>query len=114
MPWQWLYVIAGGVCTLLILGALFVKYPTYNTQPSSSTDKVSLWNSLALVKNPYAMGFSIGAFLYVAAESAIYVWMPTYLVCDATSMKEEKVCIEIFTYYRTSPLCENVLPVAAH
>ena len=52
VPWQWLYVIAGGVCTLLILGALFVKYPTYNTQPSSSTDKVSLWNSLALVKNP--------------------------------------------------------------
>ena len=92
VPWQWLYVIAGGVCTLLILGALFVKYPTYNTQPSSSTDKVSLWNSLALVKNPYAMGFSIGAFLYVAAESAIYVWMPTYLVCDATSMKATYQC----------------------
>ena len=29
--------------------------------------------------NPYALAFSLGAFLYVAAEAAIYVWMPTLL-----------------------------------
>ena len=38
------------------------------------------------------MGFSIGAFLYVAAESAIYVWMPSYLVCDAMSVSESFAC----------------------
>jgi fucose permease len=32
-----------------------------------------------MMKNPYALGFSLGIFLYVAAECAIYVWMPTLL-----------------------------------
>ena len=31
------------------------------------------------LRNPYALAFSLGAFLYVAAEAAIYVWMPTLL-----------------------------------
>jgi fucose permease len=31
------------------------------------------------VKNRFVLGFSLGAFLYVAVESAIYVWMPTLL-----------------------------------
>jgi fucose permease len=29
------------------------------------------------MKNPFVLLFSAGAFLYVAVESAIYVWMPT-------------------------------------
>lgn len=32
-----------------------------------------------MIRNPYAIGFSIGAFLYVAVECAIYVWMPTLI-----------------------------------
>jgi fucose permease len=32
-----------------------------------------------MMRNPYALSFSIGCFLYVAAEAAIYVWMPTLL-----------------------------------
>jgi FHS family L-fucose permease-like MFS transporter len=92
VAWQWLYVIAGGVCTFLIIGALLVKYPAYKRNHDSSVQKVSLWRSLALVKNPYALGFSIGAFLYVAAESAIYVWMPSYLVCDATTIRATYDC----------------------
>jgi fucose permease len=32
---------------------------------------------MGMMKNPYALGFSLGIFLYVAAECAIYVWMPT-------------------------------------
>lgn len=91
VPWQWLYVIAGGVCTLLILGAVLVKYPKY-TAHADTVEKVSFKQSLKLMKNPYAMGFSIGAFLYVAAESAIYVWMPSYLVCDATSVQATYDC----------------------
>ena len=92
VAWQWLYVIAGGVCTVLIVGALLVKYPSYMRGNSEQVKKVSVTQSLALLKNPYALGFSIGAFLYVAAESAIYVWMPSYLVCDATSLKATYDC----------------------
>ena len=92
VAWQWLYVIAGGVCTFLIIGALLVKYPTYKRNDDSNGEKVSFWRSLGLVKNPYALGFSLGAFLYVAAESAIYVWMPSYLVCDATSLRATYDC----------------------
>ena len=92
IAWQWLYVIAGGVCTLLIVVALLVRYPSYVRTHRSEAEQVSVKQSLALVKNPYAFGFSIGAFLYVAAESAIYVWMPSYLVCDAMSVKATYEC----------------------
>lgn len=92
VPWQYLYIIAGGICTLLIVVAVWVKYPTYQPTAHSDGDKVTVKQSLALVKNPYALGFSVGAFLYVAAESAIYVWMPSYLVCDATSLKATYAC----------------------
>ncbi|NVK54095.1 MAG: MFS transporter [Alteromonadaceae bacterium] len=92
VAWQWLYVIAGGVCTLLITIALFVQYPTYKKSHASEVEKVSIVQSFVLLKNPYALGFSVGAFLYVAAESAIYVWMPSYLVCDATSVKATYDC----------------------
>ena len=33
-----------------------------------------------MLRNRYVLGFSLAAFLYVATESAIYVWMPTYLL----------------------------------
>ena len=39
-----------------------------------------LRHSIAAMHNPYALAFSMGCFLYVAAEAAIYVWMPTLLV----------------------------------
>lgn len=92
VAWQWLYVIAGGVCTLLIVVALSVRYPSYVRGHQHDVDKVSLVKSLSLIKNPYALGFSVGAFLYVAAESAIYVWMPSYLVCDATTLRATYDC----------------------
>ena len=81
VDWQWLYVLAGGLCTLLIVIASQVKYPQHQVSQSNNK-KASLSSSLKLLSNPYAMGFSVGAFLYVAAESAIYVWMPSYLVCS--------------------------------
>jgi len=34
---------------------------------------------MAMVRNPYALGFSGVIFLYVVVESAVYVWMPTLL-----------------------------------
>jgi len=75
MSWKWLYVIAGSICVLLIFTASFVTYP----QTTSSAGTVDLRRTLAMMTNPYALGFSGAIFLYVAVESAIYVWMPTLL-----------------------------------
>jgi fucose permease len=95
VDWKWLYVIAGGLCTLLILMAYKVDYPEYQKPIDSDNNTAKVNNfasSLKLLKNRYAMGFSIGAFLYVAAESAIYVWMPSYLVCDAVNLNDTFAC----------------------
>ncbi|WP_372775351.1 sugar MFS transporter [Mangrovibacterium sp.] len=76
VAWQWLYVVAGTMCVLLILMALVVKYPkTIKT----SEEPVNLKGAMLMLKDPYALGFSFGAFLYVAVECAIYVWMPTLI-----------------------------------
>lgn len=95
VDWKWLYVIAGGLCTLLILMAYKVDYPEYQKPIDSNSNTAKPNNfasSIKLLKNRYAMGFSIGAFLYVAAESAIYVWMPSYLVCDAVNLEDTFAC----------------------
>ena len=73
VPWQWLYVIAGSMCVLLILTALRVQYPTRAAAAEGTNPQAVL----AVSKNPFVLLFSLGAFLYVAVESAIYVWMPT-------------------------------------
>jgi fucose permease len=73
VPWQWLYVIAGSMCVLLILTALRVQYPT-RTVAAEDTNVQAV---AAVMKNRFVLFFSAGAFLYVAVESAIYVWMPT-------------------------------------
>lgn len=74
VKWQWLYVMAGSLCVALILMASLVKYPETkrNTQ-----EPINLKRTFAMLKDPYALGFSVGAFLYVAVECAVYVWMPT-------------------------------------
>jgi fucose permease len=72
--WKWLYVIAGVICTALIITALLVKYP----QTVKSVDEpINLGRTMRMMGNPYALGFSTGIFLYVAAECAVYVWMPS-------------------------------------
>ncbi|MDP5039431.1 MAG: MFS transporter, partial [Paraglaciecola sp.] len=91
VDWKLLYVLAGGMCTLLILLAWKADYPTHKKH-TSNKEPINFMSSLKLLKNPYAMGFSVGAFLYVAAESAIYVWMPSYLVCDAASLSDTFAC----------------------
>jgi len=95
VDWKWLYVIAGGLCTLLIVVAYKVNYPEFKKPQVDGLEANKANNivsSLKLLKNPYAMFFSVGAFLYVAAESAIYVWMPSYLVCDATNVSDAFAC----------------------
>jgi len=74
--WKWLYVIAGTICVILILTALLVKYPT---TVKTMEEQIDFKRTVRMMKNPYALGFSLGIFLYVAAECAVYVWMPTLL-----------------------------------
>jgi fucose permease len=74
--WKWLYVIAGVICTGLIVTALLVKYPK---TVKSVDEPIDFKRTMNMMKNPYALGFSLGIFLYVAAECAVYVWMPRLL-----------------------------------
>lgn len=78
VDWKWLYVIAAFLCVLLIVLAWRVEYP--QQKAPEKMQRAGLAQTLGLLKDPYALGFSGGAFLYVATESAIYVWMPTYLL----------------------------------
>jgi MFS transporter, DHA1 family, quinolone resistance protein len=74
--WKWLYVIAGGLCTLLIITALLVKYPK---TVKSVEEPIDFKRTIRMMSNPYALGFSTCIFLYVAAECAVYVWLPKYV-----------------------------------
>ena len=74
--WKWLYVIAAGLCGLLILGAAGARYPK---KIVAEAERGRFRETLRLAKDPYALGFSVAVMLYVAAEAAIYVWAPTYL-----------------------------------
>jgi fucose permease len=75
VSWQWLYVVAGTVCLVLIVMALSVRYPT-SASPAASPARTG---TIEAVSNPYVLAFSAGVFLYVGVEAAIYVWMPTLL-----------------------------------
>jgi fucose permease len=61
---------------LLILIAFRAQYPRTMQARQESMD---LRHTLAAVKNRYALACSLGVFLYVATEAAVYVWMPTLL-----------------------------------
>jgi len=74
--WKWLYVIAGSICVLLIVTASMLKYPK---TVKTVDEPIDFRRTMGMMKNTYALGFSLGIFLYVAAECAIYVWMPTLL-----------------------------------
>lgn len=77
LSWKWLYVIAASICVLLIVTALAVRYPT---TPRPAGEPIDLARTFAMMKSPYALGFSLGIFLYVAVECAIYVWVPTLMI----------------------------------
>jgi fucose permease len=73
--WKWLYVIAGGLCVVLTVTALLIRYPT----PQNGREPIDLAGLLRVVSDPHALVFSAAAMLYVGVETAIYVWMPTLL-----------------------------------
>ena len=74
--WKGLYILAATICLLLILTAFGARYP--HTMKASQ-ESLDLSHTIAAMKNRYALAFSLGAFLYVATEAAVYVWMPTLL-----------------------------------
>jgi fucose permease len=76
VSWDRLYLIAGAICVLLILVALFVRYPR---PVKISQKKPDLLHTLSLLKSPFVLGFSLACFLYVSVECAIYVWLPAFL-----------------------------------
>ena len=76
VAWKWLYVVAGSLCIVLIVIALMVEYPKTK---KTTEDPINLKATLSMMKDPYALGFSLAAFLYVSVECAIYVWMPTLI-----------------------------------
>jgi fucose permease len=82
VSWKWLYVVAGTICVALIVTALLVNYPT---RVSKSAEKVRAGQTIALLCNPFAVGFSLACLLYVAVECSIYVWLPTYFAASSIS-----------------------------
>lgn len=76
VDWKWLYVVAATLCVVLLIMAALIKYPQTTR---TSEEPINLKRTLGMMKNPYALGFSLGAFLYVSVECAIYVWMPTLI-----------------------------------
>ncbi len=74
LPWKWLYIIAATLAVILIIVASFVRFPDSKVV---SQEPINLKRTLKMMKNPYALGFSIAAFLYVSVEAGVYVWMPT-------------------------------------
>lgn len=81
MSWKWLYLLAGVICAGLVIMAASARYPV--TRPA--TERPNLRQMLRVMKDPAAIGFSLLVMLYVAAEVAIYVWMPTWLQSYAGS-----------------------------
>ncbi len=75
--WKWLYVIAAGLCMVLIAVAVVTRFPA--APASKDAGSRSLAETLSLLRDPYALMFSLALMLYVAAEAAVYVWAPTYL-----------------------------------
>lgn len=74
--WSYLYVCAGATCLAVLSMASRATFPAYTPQKGSSETPGS---RLTLLTDRYAIGFSLAIGLYVIAEAAIYVWMPTYL-----------------------------------
>ena len=92
LSWKWLYVIAGGICVLLMVIAVLVRYP----DTAKPTGGGGQRGTAGAMKNPYVLAFSLGVFLYGGVEAAIYVWMPTLLAGyqgSATSLATYSISI---------------------
>jgi fucose permease len=81
VSWKWLYIVAAGICIVLVAIASRVRYPQVNRL----RERATLAEIVLVLRDPLALGVSLLVMLYVAVEVAIYVWMPTYLQSYAGS-----------------------------
>ncbi len=80
MHWKYLYAIAAAFCILLVLVAVATPFPQHRAQDrEASQERTSIRHTLSLARDPHALGFSLLIMLYVGIETAVYVWMPTFL-----------------------------------
>lgn len=77
VSWKYLYILAGAMCVFLCLATFKVSFPAKTVKKSN--EQASFKQTLAMLKDKHALGFSAAIALYVATEVAIYVWMPTLL-----------------------------------
>jgi fucose permease len=75
--WKWLYIFAAFICVILVLTASRVAYP--KTIKTEAIPKVSFSEVIPLLKDKHLLSFSALIMLYVGAENAIFVWMPSFL-----------------------------------
>lgn len=80
MSWKWVYLIAAGLCALLLLATFAAKFPA---PAQHDVQAVNARETVRLIGDPTAMFFATALMLYVGAEAAIYVWAPTYLASYA-------------------------------
>jgi len=74
--WKWLYLVAAGLCALLVVASALVRFPS--AKPDGQ-ERVRFTDTLHILRDPYAWTFGLALILYVGAEAAVYVWAPTYL-----------------------------------
>lgn len=75
--WKGVYIIAALMCGALILVAAFARFPT---QAGNEAAPARVDEALRLAKDRSSIFFGVALMLYVGAEAAIYVWVPTYLL----------------------------------
>lgn len=75
--WSWLYALAAALCAVMVAAAAITRYPA--RAAVADAKPASLLQSMRLLGNRYAVGFSLAIALYVACEVAIFVWLPTFL-----------------------------------
>lgn len=82
LSWKWLYVAAAALCVLLAILAARTRFPQRRLVPTGCSEpdgRMSFSGTLRVLRDPFALGFALMIMLYVAVESAVYVWMPTYI-----------------------------------
>ncbi|MBL4596492.1 MAG: MFS transporter [Robiginitomaculum sp.] len=76
VSWTYLYLLAALLCAVMVIAALYSKYPP---TVKSTDEPINLGRTFRLLKNKYALGFSLAIAMYVASEVAIFVWLPSFL-----------------------------------
>jgi len=73
-------------------------------KPAPKQDSINFMSSLKLIKNPYAMAFSLVATFLLWAAKVRFSVEPSYLVCDASKPKRIP-CLLLLTAPDKSWLC---------